>query len=184
MSIIAVDVDLTVVDSLTPWMEWFKQFTDIPVLNKTRTYNLVPEMKEILAKAGGIKNYVDPLSFWRHADLYDKLQPVEGSVEALQRAKDGGETIVFVSSCFPEHTQSKINFLKRCFPFADGFIATHEKHYVAYGTLIDDKLEHMELGFEHRYMANHILFTGIRADGFERDREQYQQMSNWDDYYR
>jgi 5'(3')-deoxyribonucleotidase len=183
MGIIACDVDLTVVDSLTPWMDWFKQFTDKPVLNLTRTYDLVTEMKEILV-ADGLKNYVDPISFWRKPDLYDKLEPVEGSVEALKRAHDNGQTIVFVSSCFPEHTQSKINFLKRCFNFSDGFIATHEKHYVAYSELIDDKLEHMALGFEHRYMASHILFTGIRADGFEKDREPYEQMNSWDDYYR
>lgn len=184
MGIIAVDVDLTVVDSLTPWLEWFKKFTDKPVQNLTRTYNLVPEMKAIL-EADGLKNYLDPLSYWRHTDLYDELYPVEGSIEALYRAKrDGGHQIVFVSSCFPEHTQSKINFVDRFFPFNDGFVATHEKHFIAYDELIDDKLEHMHLGAEQRPTSAHTLFTGIRADGFEKDRLSFSQLNRWDDYYR
>lgn len=184
MSLIAVDVDLCVVDSLTPWMEWFKQFTDKPVLNKTKTYHLVPEMKEILASEG-LKDYVDPISFWRHADLYDKLEPVEGAIEALYRAKrDGGHHIVFVSSCFPEHVQSKINFIDKFFPYNDGFISTHDKHFVAYDELVDDKLEHMELGSEYRPLSAHTLFTGVRADGFEQQREKYSQLNRWDDYYR
>lgn len=178
MAVIAVDVDLTVVDTLTPWMEWLAQFTDEKVKNENGVYNLEPEMRAILARAG--RPSVDPLKYWKQDDLYDTLYPIDGAVEALEMAKRRGHQVVFVSSCFPEHTASKERLIKMCFPFADGFIATHDKHFVGYDVLIDDKLEHMKLGMQHRPRAQHILFTGVRADGTMLQRMMFDKMNSWD----
>jgi 5'(3')-deoxyribonucleotidase len=175
--LVAVDVDLTVVDSLSAWYKWLSVFSDEPVLNESKSYNLYPEIRGILDRAGHPD--VDPLDFWRMDDLYDTLKPVEGSVEALKQVYDSGDILLFVSSCFPEHEKSKVNLLNKYFPFMDAFISTHDKHFVAYDVLVDDKLEHMRLGHIHRPQAQHILFTGVRADGTIEDRFPYKQMSKW-----
>lgn len=175
--VVAVDVDFTVVDSLSPWMDWFNLLAEERVMNEDRSYNLVPEMKAILARAG--LKYIDPLDFWRSQYLYDDLEPLEGSVEALNRIKSHGHDLVFVSSCFPEHEDSKKRFLTKHFEF-DAFISTHDKHFVGYDVLIDDKLEHMRLGMLYRPNATHLLFTGLRADGFPEQRSPFIQLNHWD----
>lgn len=179
--VVAVDVDLTVVDSLTPWYKWLSVFTDEPVLNESKAYNLVPEMRAILDRASC--EDVDPLDYWRRDDLYDNLFPVDGAYEALKRVKARDNTLLFVSSCFPEHEASKVRFLKKFFPFYDAFISTHDKHWIAYDTIVDDKVEHMRLGVQHRPAARHWVFTGIRADGHVMDRAPYHELNNWDQFY-
>lgn len=178
--IIAVDVDLTVVDSLTPWFKWLRQYSDEPVWNRDNSYDLAPEMRAILDRAGYVN--VDPLDFWRQNNLYHHMTPIEGCVDALRAAYKRGCEIVFVSSCFAEHTNSKAWMIKRHFPFASGFIATHDKHFVGYDMLIDDRLDHMRLGMKYRPQSDHILFVGIRADGSCEDRKGLEMLSDWSDF--
>jgi len=174
--IVAVDVDLTVVDTFNPWMEWFESYTGgRKVLNEDGAYDLVPEMNRILAEIGVDLN---PFDFWRKTDLYDNLEPVPGVVDVIRAMKDGGYTVVFVSSCVPEHTKSKKWFLDHHFGYAP-FIATHEKELVAYDCLIDDKLYHIKQGLKARPNAMHILFTGVRADGLPDERENVNTMDCW-----
>lgn len=178
--VIAVDVDLTVVDTLTPWFEWLRQYSDEPVKNEHNKYDLAPEMESILDRAG--YRDVDPLDYWRQHNLYHKLDPIPGCVEALEKAHKIGWNVVFVSSCFAEHTNSKAWMIKRHFPFAAGFIATHDKHFVAYDVIIDDRLDHMRLGTQHRPHSDHILFTGLRADGKPEDRKDFEILNDWKDF--
>lgn len=177
--VVAVDVDLTVVDSLKPWMDWFRQFTEETVKNESRDYNLVPEMKAILDRAG--RQDIDPLDYWR-TDLYDGLFPVEGAYEALKRVKANDDILLFVSHCFPEHEASKIRFLKKFFPFYDAFISTEQKHFIAYDVLVDDKVAHAHLGHQFRPCANHIIYTGVRADGHVMDRVGYDKLEDWNQF--
>jgi 5'(3')-deoxyribonucleotidase len=177
--IIGVDIDLTVVDTYTPWMRWFEEYSGRPVQNESSAYDLVPEMKELLK--GTINEGLDPFAFWRKPDLYDGLQPLPGAFTGLSVLKSRGWKVVFVSSCVPEHTGSKIRFLDKWFPWRSGFIATHEKEFVNYDVLIDDKLEHMRIGHQQRPHARHILFTGVRKDGTPEIRQElgFEEMSDW-----
>jgi len=127
--IIGIDVDLTVVDSVTPWKEWYKKLTghDISDEIDTTDYNLEKLMKM----------HNDPLAFWRKSDLYDNLEAYKDAVEYINVLKEEGHIILFVSSCMPEHEQSKRMFLQRNFNF-DGFISTHDKQYVDMDFFIDD----------------------------------------------
>lgn len=78
--------------------------------------------------------YKDKLDFWRSDILYDNLEPVVGSVEALESlSKYFG--IVFVSRLKGSHHRSKVYFAKRWFPFMTGFVGTHEKW------ILEDSLE-------------------------------------------
>lgn len=174
--LIACDVDLTVVDTLTPWLKWFESIVGLPVNNEDHEYDLVPEMRQLIHKAG--VPYFDPMKYWHNPNLYDNLEPLNGSVmvlEALSKTSD----IVFVSSCVPEHMESKLNFLKRNFYFMKGFLSTHDKHFVDYDLLIDDKIEHILKGYEYRPYADHLLFTGVRADGQPEDHRSLDILSSW-----
>lgn len=179
--IVAVDVDLTVVDTLNPWLEWVHRYTyDEKVKNESGQYDLVPEMKELLKRADN--QHIDPFEFWRDARLYDDLQPLSWSVLGLYGLHTRGYGVVFVSSCVPEHMCSKERFLRKWFPFHNGFIATHDKHLVDYDVLIDDKLEHIINGQNYRPQAEHFLFTGVRHDGGPRERAlRYNSLDSWGD---
>ena len=174
--LIAVDVDLTVVDTLTPWMKWFDRKAGKSIRNESGSYDLVPEMREIM-KEQGVD--FDPMEWWRQPDLYDYMIPITAAVDKLKLASMCGYEVVFVSSCIPEHTKSKQDFLKQWFPFAKGFIATHDKHFVDYDVLIDDKIEHIRLGEMRRPKAIHLLYTGIRTDGAKGEAAQYRWLPNW-----
>lgn len=161
--IIAVDVDLTVVDTLNDWLQWFSMASGgATIHNKSNSYDLVPEMKKVLESVG--RGHIDPFMYWRMKDLYDNLEPVEGSVEKLQECFEKGFEIVFVSLCVPSHTQSKIDFVNKYFPFHSGFIATDKKELVRYDYLIDDKHYHIVAGQKQNLDSKHFLFTQVSGD--------------------
>ena len=127
--ILGIDVDLTVVDSLTPWVEWYDKLTG---------HDISEEMKKL---DYGIEELMhmhsSPLDFWRKPDLYDSLEPFKDAkinIDILSEHFD----IVFFSSCFPEHTQSKEFFIQRNFPYRKGFIATSNKGFVRCDYYVDD----------------------------------------------
>ena len=127
--VIAVDVDLTVVDSVTPWKAWYTKLTGHDLGEVTSENNNLEEM---------MKNHNDPMQFWRQPDLYDNLQPIKEAVRALKKLHNMGYKIIFVSACQPEHEVSKRMFLGRNFPYHDGFISTGDKKHVACDYFIDD----------------------------------------------
>lgn len=159
--IFAVDVDLTVVDSLTPWLEWFYAETGRFVENREGAYDLVPEMRAIIAEEGLT---LDPFSYWLKHDLYDSLAPLEGCERVLKGLHDAGHKILFVSLCEPEHIRSKRRFLNNFFPYNVGFIDTAEKHFVKYDVLIDDKEDHIKKGLQHNGASGHILLTQVSRE--------------------
>jgi 5'(3')-deoxyribonucleotidase len=81
------------------------------------------------------------MDFWRNEGVYDWVDPVNGSLDALMEIKRViGCDIIAVSHCKGNHFKSKWQFLKRNFGNTiDGFIATKEKYYVACDILIDDR---------------------------------------------
>lgn len=125
--IIGVDVDLTVVNPVPGWLSWYKSLTGHE-LTSLQEFNLEHLMTE----------HHDPMEFWKNPKLYDDLIPIENSVESLKKIKELGYDIVFVSHCYPEHFNSKKLFLKRNFPFADGFVDTADKRFVQCDIFIDD----------------------------------------------
>lgn len=77
--------------------------------------------------------------WWKQKDLYDDMYPMKGAVEALQELSDMGHTIIFASHCEGDHAKSKVEFLKKHFPFMSGFLATRQKQFVRCDVLIDDR---------------------------------------------
>lgn len=102
----------------------------------------------------------DPLDYWRSPTLYDNLQPMEGSVEAL-RSLSQYFGIVFVSRLKGWHHRSKVYFLKEYFPFMQGFVGTHEKWLLqdSFCALIDDDINNLDKWDFHK----RVLFGGESA---------------------
>jgi 5'(3')-deoxyribonucleotidase len=183
--IVAVDVDLTFVDSLTPWLAWFTEQTGETIKNEDGAYDLVPEMKAIIARKG---LDFDPFAFWLKKDLYDDLRPLKDAVDVLNETRAAGAKIIFVSLCEPEHLRSKDAFIRRFMrKNYDGFISTGEKHFVGYDVLIDDREKHHELGMLHRPNSTHLLFNGVLRTTTKRViPSHFNVVDNWiqvDDYF-
>lgn len=136
--ILAVDVDLTVVDSAFHWWKWLEEKT-----NAGLSYDLVSRYYDFtipyapLWASMGLSG--TPLDFWRGEHVYDQMTPLEGSVEALMNIKKLGWNICFVSALKGLHHKSKYEFLERNFPFMDGFAGTKEKWMVNADAIIDDR---------------------------------------------
>lgn len=147
MARIGIDVDETVVSVMGLWLEYLNR-----IAGTKRTfddchwdYDLGKHFPE-LQKLG-----IDPMSFWDCDNLYEQLQPKFGVVEAIQRLKDVGHNIIFISHTKRMHFSSKVRFIKRHFPFVglndlhsgDGFVATHEKSVMqSLDVFIDDRLKY------------------------------------------
>lgn len=131
---IAIDIDLTVVDSVTGWLNWFeektgKKFVDSP--------GFIEDYAPIMTSQG---LQCDACDYWRQSSLYDTMEPFEDCIDALEKMKSMGATLIFASACFPEHIKSKERFIKKYFPFSDGFIpvSTHMKRYIQHDIFIED----------------------------------------------
>lgn len=130
---IAVDVDLTIVDTGAAWLEYLRNKTGrhIQVPDRNIPYNfgeLAPELSS-----------EEVMGFWHCENLYDNLEPIHGAVEAIEKLHDKGHEIIFVSHVIGNHYESKRLFLNRFFPFHKGFVATEAKHLVKMDVLIDDR---------------------------------------------
>lgn len=136
MAIIGVDIDLTVVASDLAWWDW---------CNKRTGQNLSTD--KIVSPLYDISKYYAPMidynDFWRQRNLYDDMVPIKDSVEVLEFLKNKGHEIVFISRLKGDHHKSKVNFIKKYFPFYDGIIGTHEKKYAKVDMLIDDRLDNL-----------------------------------------
>lgn len=138
--VLGVDVDLTVVRTDLAWIEWLNNLTGRNVIineevNDTYPYDLTK------LYPGEMFTWGDGLDFWREEGVYDKLSPIEGTVEFLREASKTGWDVVFISQIKGNHQKSKYYFLKKHFPFMAGAIWTKEKHYVRVDAMIDDRVK-------------------------------------------
>lgn len=154
--VVAVDVDLTVVDSLTPWLNWFYNKTGIKFEpSDTSQYDLVPLMVKSCREAG-IEGF-SPFDYWKDANLYDMMTPMAGAKEVLAAFKDDIE-LAFTSHCVPAHEDSKRLFLKRHF-IDHSFVSTKDKWLVNYDVIVDDNSQVLREGVTRRPDAVHVQFN-------------------------
>ena len=158
--VIGIDVDLTIVDTLTPWLEWYKEKTGEKINIDDIEYNV----EKIMEKCD------NPLKFWKREDLYDNLQPIEEAKKYIDILSNHFD-IVFISSTFGEHYKSKERFIERHFPYAD-FIATHTKKYIDVDYFIDDHKKYIDEVYEYAKSRGRKVFcyrlkTMLNKSGLE-----------------
>lgn len=130
--VIGVDVDLTIVDSLTPWLEWYEFKTGHSLeLDFKDIHDRSLNLSELMIK------HESPTDFWRTKNLYDSLELLSGVKEILTELMKEHE-VIFISYCFPEHIDSKLSFLKRNFGTDIKFIDTKHKEYIYLDVFFDD----------------------------------------------
>lgn len=145
---IICDVDLCIVRTDVVWLEYLKTkhnelYTppdDLPLVLKGEVeYDLSKYFPGI-----GDRAY----NFWSQGDLYDDLDPVKNSVEALNNLSEAGYNILFASYCKKGHFGSKCDWLYKHYSFLDGFFATKEKHFIKGCVFIDDRNDMLNRRYE------------------------------------
>jgi len=169
--IVAVDVDLTFVDTLTPYFEWFKTHAGFPV--PPSVYEGHFDLNPIFAEYG-----VDGHAFWMQADLYDNLIPLPGATGKLKALSEHCD-IVFVSTCYPEHIASKRRLLAKFCEFPFDFIDTDAKWAVDYAVLIDDSPTVMKKAAARRPGSLHLLFDTKINCKFDHTKHDMQRLHSW-----
>lgn len=179
--ILAVDVDLTVVDTLTPWVNWFRSKTGIVLgSNHMNQYDIVPVMKKLCADVG-IHGF-DPFDFWKSPNLYDNMLPLRDSQSSLAYMTSANNIeLVFVSHCVPEHESSKRLFLSKFFG-KHLFVSAKDKWLVNYDGIIDDNATVMEQGLKNRPDSVHVQFQQLTTAWASKDQDGRLFLNSWSDF--
>lgn len=92
----------------------------------------------------GLSNTVkkELFGWWGRKGLYDELNPMEDSRDILETLS-AFYNIVFASHVEGEHGKSKVGFLKKYFPFMNGYAATRQKNIIRSSYNIDDRVIHL-----------------------------------------
>lgn len=142
---LGVDVDLTVVDTGRAWYKFLSTVSELSVPSFDEYMQIVKEVPYDLTKVFFDLDMNKCLDYWREEYLYDTLMPLPNVVDVLEDLKVNKRyEIVFVSTIKGNHHKSKYYFLKKHFPFMDGFIATKEKKYANVHMMVDDRLNVLE----------------------------------------
>ena len=127
-----IDVDLTLVDTLSPWLRWFKARTGVEL--KPNAYKVELQMQEHMNE--------DPMAYWRGKDIYHDLKPYARSVNIVRKLIDQEFSVVFVTySPFTEQVVSKENWLSDHFGSDIPVIHTHHKELIDADIIIDDNTD-------------------------------------------
>ena len=90
--------------------------------------------------------------------LYDKVKPIPGSQEFLQKLINNGHQIYLVTDAIPETYGEKIEFIHRYFPFIDDahIVCMKHKHMFRCDIMIEDNLANLlAKPYYHRICFNY-----------------------------
>lgn len=137
LPVIAIDVDVNIIDNLTPWFQWAGLSQEQIERAKAENGSFDKFIKtEFMVDPSGDKHHIDPISYWKQRDLYENATLLPGVKECIDYLETQAE-VVFVTTCFAEHKESKQKFLNHHFPDIPIIDTTH-KYYVNFDAIIDD----------------------------------------------
>lgn len=143
LKVIALDVDLCLVNVIPKWMTYLKSLCTEYDAVKYKKDLLYGQVHYNLTKYFKLIDGVHGFEFWEQPDLYDDATLMDGAYEVVEELYKAGHEIVFVSYSFAGHLNSKVDFLKRSFPFIEEddfhFISTKSKGFVRCDALVDDR---------------------------------------------
>lgn len=170
--VLALDVDLTVVDSLTPWLNWIKNVTgshfqfvfgDKHDNRWVEAYHQMPEYFKNVDYFGSMdleELTHEMMAYWKQPDLYMNMAPLPSSVSAVHELSQTYE-VVFVSHCISEHTESKKQFLRAHFGRHIPLIDASAKEFIDYDVIVDDTPSVINRCKARNPDRLHITFQGV-----------------------
>lgn len=173
MKTIMVDVDMTLVDSVSGWLRWF-EIRSGRNIEPTR-YHLEEIMKDYINE--------DPLNYWRQPDMYKSLNPYAKSVETIRKLVDEGFDLVFVTwSPYHGQIKAKDEWLAEHYGSDIPVVHTDMKHYIDCDIMIDDN-EWMIRDVLGRRPRTEILKmeTTMNANYHGEHPQRVLTMKNWED---
>jgi 5'(3')-deoxyribonucleotidase len=77
--------------------------------------------------------------------LYDKVKPMPGAQEALEKLINLGHQVYLVTAAIPKTYGEKVAFIKRFFPYIDDghIVAMRHKHMFKCDVMIEDNLNNL-----------------------------------------
>lgn len=171
---IGCDVDLVCAPSDRGWLEWlYSNASEKDKADYSLLFCGLPKQPYNLSSL--FPSVENPMEYWNTVD-YDQFEPLEGSVDALERiSKYFG--IVFISHIEGDHGRSKCKWLKKHYPFLTGLSYTREKfiHNDSVVAMVDDRLNHLQ-GFD---IQKRILFNTPYTQDVQ--CEVWKTMNGWKD---
>ena len=134
--IIAIDIDDTLCNLQEVVIELFnnrygsnytiEDFTSYDIMNVLPTQDAIV-MKDMYGEYG----------------LYDKIKPIPGAKEALEKLINLGHQIYLVTAAIPKNYDEKVNFIHRFFPYIDDghIVAMKHKWMFKADVMIEDNLQ-------------------------------------------
>lgn len=141
---IAVDVDLTLLDTLTPWLDHYGvKLSDINPHDELVWKDLSPWLEEHGTPSD---KYEKPYAYWNDPLTYIDAKLNEGVFEFLKyletfilQETQFDVNFFICSSCTVHHKVAKMLRIKElCGDFFNGFVDTADKHLVDFDILFDD----------------------------------------------
>ena len=143
---IVVDVDNVVVESGKRFAEWlmgrvlYVEACDaIGICPNEQAFTQYDPISSLCLTRADVHKL---FSWWNSRNLYLGMIPMAGSVEVLAGLSEQ-YNIVFASHVEGEHGKSKVDFLKKYFPFMSGYAATRQKNIIRSAYNIDDRVMHL-----------------------------------------
>lgn len=91
-------------------------------------------------------------------DLYNKVKPIPGAQESLQKLINKGHQVYLVTDAVPKTYGEKVEFIKRYFPFIDEshMVCMKHKHLFRCDVMIEDNLTNLlAKPYYHRICFNY-----------------------------
>ena len=126
--------------------------------------------------------------FFQNDHFFEELEPIQDSVNQIQRLVNDGHKIKFVSAADYSIVKSRVDFVKKYFPYLDvndSLILTKDKQFLWADFVIDDCPKNLK---NVNRNCRFILFDSpwnrhIRAEDWvanPRNLDKYVRCSNWE----
>jgi 5'(3')-deoxyribonucleotidase len=169
--VIGIDVDGTVADLQTEWLNRYnKEFDDNVKLSQWKTWDLTT-----LVKPETVDRMFEYLS---DPDLYDHVEPIKGSLDAVNKLRTMGFEIIFITSCVKGSMEQKLDWLIRHGFLEDPgtgqlsqYIPCNKKDRIIVDVLIDDGAHNVTTAYGKGLLFtrpwNEAVAWPYRADSWE-----------------
>lgn len=138
--IINIDIDNTVNDFLEQFIFQFNAVTGRNITNDDIT-------SYWLSECTGVPYDTLSTLFFKNNQFYAAFSPLPYSQDAVKALMDAGHTVRFVTAINYEVITSRLDFVRRFFPFMDiqkQLIVTEHKEFIYADIVVDDSVDNLK----------------------------------------